>query len=225
MNKEEQKNTTQPTPTPEQPPQEKPKKEKKTKKKKEKSPIKNLNVGMGINLIPPKTDEEIKVETTKSRLNISAAVAVLILVLITLGIFGFNIFSTLNLNIQKESLGVLENQLNGRTSVIDSNNELLSRIDLYEEIKESTYSNKEVIDYWDKVITEYGNFTSVDLTGGLAFSVTGSSSTLTDVSKLWYILGNDPKVEFVNLKSVNKGDSNVRFIFEGKLNFDSFKST
>lgn len=200
-----------------------PEKKKKAAKKKKKKRY-NLVSGVGINLIPPKTDEEIKVDSTKGKVNISAAIAILIIIIVSIAVVGFNIFSKLNLNNQKEVLAVLDQKLEGRASLIDSNNEMLARIDLYEEIKESTYSNKDVLDYWNAVIADYGSYDSVELTNSLGFTVKGSADSLTDASMLWYLLGNDKRIETVNLKSVSKDGNIVRFNFEGKLNFDEFRS-
>lgn len=221
-----EKSAVQTAPPPEQ--KKEPKKKKATKKKPAKKKKKkrryNLTSGIGINLIPPQTDEELQVEQTKGKLNISAAVGILVIVIVSLAIVGFNILSKLNLNTQKDSLAVLEQKLNGRASVIDSNNEMLARIDLYEEIKESTYSNKDVLEYWNAVVADYGDFSSVELTNSLGFAVKGTGNSLTDVSKLWYLLGNDNRIETVNLKSVSKDESFVSFSFEGRLNFDKFRS-
>lgn len=180
--------------------------------------------GLGINLIPPKTDEEIRVDSTKGRVNISAALAILVLIIVSIAVVGFNIFSKFSLNSQKEVLAEMDQKLKGRSSLIDSNNEMLARIDLYEEIKESTYSNKDVLDYWSVVVSDYGSYDSIELTNALGFTVKGTTASLTDASMLWYLLGNDDRIETVNLKSVAKDESTVRFNFEGKLNFDKFRS-
>ena len=50
----------------------------------------------------------------------------------------------------------------------------------------------------------------------------GTGNNLEEVSKFWYLLTHDSKVETVNLESVGKSNDKVRFNFEGKLVFKDF---
>ena len=51
------------------------------------------------------------------------------------------------------------------------------------------------------------------------------SYSYEEVSKFWYLLSNDSKVESIVLKSVGKTETGVRFTFQGKLVFTDFVSS
>lgn len=183
----------------------------------------NLSHSIGINLIPPRTQQEVQLETTKSTVNVGAAVAVLLLVVLSIVIIGYNVISKFNLDDKKEGLYALEEVLNARKATIVANNEILSRIDLYEDIQESTYNSKDVIEYWNYVSSGMAEITKIELSGNLGFSINGSADDLTEVAKLWYLLANDEHVDEINLESVVKTEDLARFQFEGIINFESFK--
>ncbi|MBI2356503.1 hypothetical protein HYV12_00380 [Candidatus Dojkabacteria bacterium] len=182
----------------------------------------NIVTGTSINLIPPQTEEEKHIETRKVGVNMSAALALLFLFLLSIGIVGFNLFSKLDLNERKKELFALEQDVRSRGEIITSNDEILRRIKLYQNIEQSTYSANEVIDYWQDVSKDLGTISSIILAQGMNFEVSGTSKTLKDVSKLWYLLGNDKRIESLELKNVVKEETLVRFNFEGKLSFEEF---
>lgn len=182
----------------------------------------NLIAGKSINLIPPLTEHEAHIEKRKVSVNTNAAFALLFFFVLSLSIVGFNLFSKLDLNQRKEELYALEQSIRAREEVISSNDEILRRVKLYNSIEQSTYSSKDVINYWQGVSKGIATINQIDLTQGMTFEVTGTAKTLTDVSKLWYLLGNDAKVETLDLRSVAKDKTLVRFEFEGKLNFNEF---
>ncbi|MCC7290065.1 hypothetical protein IT417_02340 [bacterium] len=176
-----------------------------------------------INLIPPLTQEEIVVETSKVKLNVGAAVSLFILISFSLLIVGFNIFAKIDLNRQKDLLFQAENDLSLRENLLTSNDEILRRINLYTKIATSTYSSRDIITYLQSLSSGLASIDSFELTEGSSFDITGSANNLTDVSKLWYVLGNDRFIESVNLKTVVKDIGGARFNFEGKLNVEEFK--
>ena len=180
---------------------------------------------IGINLIPTLTEEEVVVEESKKKMNIGSILSLLTLVLVSLGIVAFNIFTKTRLNMAKEELYVYENKVMGVSQKIINNNEILERVSLYKDIEKGAFSPKEVIDYINDIADKSGGNTKInDFTFGddLVFTFAGTANDLEEVSKLWYLLTHDPKVEIINLESVGKGANSVRFDFEGKLVFDDF---
>lgn len=183
----------------------------------------NLSLGgKSINLAPKLTRAEAKVEGKKIQINTSAAIALLVLVLFSIVVVGVNIFSKLGLNIEKSKQFALEEKIKQRNSLLLSNEEIIRRVNLYKKIETTTFSSKDVVIYWQDISSGLATIDSIELSEGLNFKSTGTAKTLTDVSKLWYLLGNDRRVETVNLKSVAKDSSLARFTFEGKLNLNEF---
>jgi hypothetical protein len=179
----------------------------------------------GINLIPTLSKEEAVVEESKKKLNIGSVLSLLALVLVSIGIVGFNIMTKIRLNTAKEELYAHENSIMGISQKIVNNNEILERVGLYEDIQEGAYSPKEVIDYINNIAEKSGGNTIIgDFTFGddLSFTFSGTGNNLEEVSKFWYLLTHDPKVETVNLDSVGKSNDKIRFNFEGKLVFNYF---
>ncbi len=200
------------------------KKEKKEKKAKKKA---NPNISRGdggINLIPPLTEAQVKTEKTKFTVNLSAAYTLLFLFVLTIIVVGFNVYQRLSLNSEKAQLFELERQLNLRSDLLGYNDEIVRRIKLYENIEETAYSSKEVLDYWEGITEGIGEINSIELSSGLGFEVTGVAGSLSDVARLWYLLANDPHIESVTIDNVIRDGATARFSFEGRLNFKEFSS-
>lgn len=176
-----------------------------------------------INLIPTMTKEEVLVVETKSKLNVGAAISLFILILLTLGIVGFNIFSKISLNNKKTLLNNTETELKLRDNLISSNDEILRRISLFKKVEATTYSSKEIIQYFQTISNGVAVIDNYEITNGTMFEISGSSADLKEVSKFWYLLGNDKYIESVNLKTVIKDVGSARFTFEGTLKLDEFK--
>lgn len=174
-----------------------------------------------INLIPSLTRAETAVVATKSKLNISAAISLLIFVFFTLLIVGFNIFAKMNLNRTKNILFKAESDLRIKENIINSNDEIVRRVLLFQDVEKKTYSTKSIIVYLQNLSKGFGTLNSFELVGGTDFRLSGTSPNLTDVSKFWYVLGNDKYIKNVNLKNVTKGSNVVLFTFEGVLNITS----
>lgn len=190
--------------------------------KEEAKKVENLRLGSSINLVPRLTEAEIKVESSKIKINTSAAIALFVLFALSLLIVGANIVTKLDLNAKRKQLFNLEGEIRLKENVLSSNDEILRRVTLFEKIEETTYSSKDAVLYWQEISKGLAKITEISLSKGLNFEVTGTATTLTDVSKLWYILGNDEKIVNINLKSVTKSQAKVNFKFEGLLNFDEF---
>lgn len=193
-------------------------------KAKSTAPSVAVPVEEGINLIPTLSKEEVAVVEKKKKLNIGSIVSLLILVVVSILIVGFNIVSKMILNAERDKLASYEARVNKMTQKIISSNEISERIKLYQDVLGETYSPKEVVDYINSLATKSGSATinKVSLGGDLSFSLEGQANDLGDVSKFWYILSRDPKIESVTLQSVGRNVNVVRFSFKGKFLIKEF---
>ncbi len=193
-----------------------------------KAPVaENIVADDGINLIPTLSKEEVAVVEKKKKLNIGSIVSLLILVVVSILIVGFNIVSKMVLNTEKAKLASYESQVNKMTQKIISSNAISERIKLYQDILGETYSPKGVVDYINALATKSGsaNVSKFSLSNDLTFSIEGEANDLEDVSKFWYILSSDPKVETVTLQSVGNNVNSMRFSFKGKFIIEEFLSS
>jgi hypothetical protein len=190
-----------------------------------KEKIKNrVVVSIGINLIPPVTEGEIILEDKKSSFNLSGAIAILIFVVISGLIFGYNALTKLELNNAKTSLKASVDGVTVYSDIVSMNEEMIKRISIFDQVQKNTISYKGVFDYWKTVAQNSNSINSIKLSSDLGFSVSGNANSLTDVSKMWHLLSTDSRVLTINLKSVGAGSSNVSYEFEGKLDYNYFKS-
>lgn len=181
----------------------------------------------GINLIPTLSKEEIVKEERKSTLNVGSIVSLLILVIVSILIVGFNIVSKVELNNEKSVLASDESNLSKYVNEIQSSNAISSRAILYQDLESQSYSPKQVVSYFTGIASRSGSATITKLSLGdnLTFEMEGNASSLNDVSKFWYLLSNDSKVESISLKSVGNNSAGSNFSFEGKLVIQSFLSS
>lgn len=185
------------------------------------------NVEAGINLIPTLSKEEVAEVVRKKKLNVGSIVSLLVLVVVSILIVGFNIVSKMVLNTEKNKLANYEISINKMTQKIIASNEISERIFLYQDILGETYSPKAVIDYIEALATKSGSaqIKKYSLGGDLAFSIEGEANDLEDISKFWFILSSDPKVETVTLQSVGNNVNSIRFSFKGKFFIENFLSS
>jgi hypothetical protein len=195
-----------------------------TNSKNENEKIKSIVLfDTSINLIPPRSESEIVLEEKKSTFNFGGALAILIFVLISIFIFGLNIFSKLELNNAKTDYIAVDGSTNQYSDLIIMNEEMLRRIRIFDTVQQNTISYKDVFDYWQAVSKVTSKINSIKLNSDLAFSVSGTANSISDVSKMWHLLSTDSRVLTVNLKSVGTGEI-VTYEFEGKLDYQYFKS-
>jgi len=183
-----------------------------------------LNTGEGVNLIPKRSKAEVKKEKKKISFSISSMISLVVLVLLSLGVVFFNIISKQQLNSAKEDLYEGEAELGVYSDKILSNSEILARTDLYKFLEKGVFSPKEILEYVLNVTDRSGNITirTFDIGNDLSFEMSGSTSDLAVVAKLWYLLGIDENIENINLESVGKNDKGASFSFRGQLNTSKF---
>jgi hypothetical protein len=187
-----------------------------------KGEIPNMHIGEGINLVPTLTQDEITVEQRKTGANFISAIGILVIAIISAVIVGFNFITRAQLANEQEKLTALEQNVKQKGDVIAANSAIVERFDLYADVQASTFSPKEVLDYWLDLSNEFGEINRIELTGGLAFTISGDAETLPDVARLWHLLSIDEKVESITLESVSKTGVEVSYRFEGNLDFDYF---
>jgi len=187
----------------------------------------NIMAENGVNLIPTLSKEEVVVAEKKKKLNVGSIVSLLILVVVSILIVGFNIVSRMSLNNEKEKLKTYENQITKMTQKMISSNEISERIQLYNRVLGENYSPKSVVDYLNSIASKSGTaiITNFALGQDLLFTIEGKASDMENISKFWYLLSNDPKMETVALQSVGNSENNVRFVFKGKLIMKDFLSS
>lgn len=184
----------------------------------------SASVSEGMNLIPKKTVAEVKVEKKKSTFNLGSVLALIALVTVTLGIVGFNIVSKVQLNNKKSELYSYEKVLGEKIDIISANNSIVDRVVMYQKVEDGRFSHKEVVQFLEGVLNKAGNLSinSLEISDGLSIEFSGTAPSFEEVSKLWYLLGVNDKVETVNLDSVGKGENDARFSFTAQLNSKEF---
>jgi hypothetical protein len=180
--------------------------------------------GEGVNLVPKKSEEEIEKEQKKFSFSVGSIVSLILLVTLSLGVVLYNIISKGQLNSAKKQLFEQEVRLESYQDKYISNQEIMDRIDLYKKFEKAVFSPKEIIDYIMALVDKSGDIdiNGFDLDESLNVEISGSTSTLGIVSKLWYLLGTDKNIVTVNLSSVGKNEEGVSFSFEIQLDTEYF---
>jgi hypothetical protein len=180
--------------------------------------------GQGVNLVPKKSEEEIEKEQKKFSFSVGSIVSLILLVTLSLGVVLYNIISKGQLNSAKKQLFEQEVRLESYQDKYISNQEIMDRIDLYKKFEKAVFSPKEIIDYIMALVDKSGDIdiNGFDLDESLNVEISGSTSTLGIVSKLWYLLGTDKNIVTVNLSSVGKNEEGVSFSFEIQLDTEYF---
>ncbi|MCD4756222.1 hypothetical protein K8R20_01230 [bacterium] len=183
-----------------------------------------LRKGSGVNLIPKKSKAEVVKAKRKFSFNVSSMISLLLLVVLSLGVVLFNIVSKQQLNAATEELFQKESELEIYGDKILSNNEILERVDLYKQLEASVFSPKEIVVYVMTIVDRSGNvdIRTFEIGNDLGFEMSGNTSDLAVVAKLWYLLGIDENIDNINLESVGKSDSGASFSFKGQLNTSNF---
>ena len=189
-----------------------------------KQPAPTPDISEGFNLIPAMSQEEKVIEKTKSTVSIGSVISLIVLVVISLVIVGFNILSKEILNSRNKQLFAAENRVNQQIDKLSANEDIVDRAVLYNNVKKGAFSHRKIIEFFSRMGTKIGdiNIKSVMISEQLQFTYAGSTSSLENLSKLWYVLGIDENIETINLQSVSKNPNGVNFTFDGKLNGKSF---
>lgn len=177
-----------------------------------------------INLIPVMSREQIKQEDRKNKMNKTSLLSLLFLLAISIVVVGFSIISQIQLNFQKEKLFEYEEELSKYNQLIIDNNQIQTRLFLYQDIQRGRYSTTQVVDHIQSILskTAGSSISTFGFSSGSHINFRGESGNLEELSKLWYLLVNDPKLERVVLKSLSRGVDSVSFMFEANIILDEF---
>ncbi len=186
----------------------------------------NSSVEEGVNLIPAMTKEEKIHVKKKNTLNIGSILSIIALATVAIGIVGFNIISKAQLNTKKAALTRVERTINSKMDKIVSNNAILARVKLYEQVKKNSFSHKKVVVFLNEMAArvEGVSYKSISISEALEFEISGRSPNLEQLSRLWYLLGVNDNVNTINLGSVSKVEDGASFSFEGQFNLENFKN-
>lgn len=183
-------------------------------------------VAEGVNLIPSLTKEQKTQVKKKNTLNIGSILSIIVFVTISIGIVGFNIVTKSQLSSKQNSLKRIENTVKSKVDKITSNNVILKRIKLYQEVDENSFSHKEIIEFFLEISKRVAGITydSIEISENLSFNVSGKGPDLEQLARLWYILGVNENIESVMLEGFSKTEQGANFSFEGVLILDNFKN-
>jgi len=182
----------------------------------------NMTISEGINLIPTQTEEEIVSEKRKTGINYVSLVIVITIAVLSILIVGFNFVNRSILKNNQAQLTELESQVKKNSKIVTSNDAIIEKFDLYNDVQEGIFSPKEVLLYWQTLSEEFGVIDKIELTGGLNFTFIGKTDDLAETAKLWHLLSVDERVESIVLESVSTTSEGVSYSFSGKLDFDYF---
>jgi len=177
-----------------------------------------------INLIPIMTESEIVAQKKKVKLNVAAILSVIVFLLVTISVVGYSIISKNQLNNAKDKLSKTEQEVKGLTTKILSNNEILKRIYLYNDISSNQYSPRKIFDYFSK-IASFNNGIQLDsfvFQSDTSLSFEGTAPSLDITARFWHLLGEDEKIASVLLKSMSKRNQDVQFTFDITLVENAF---
>ncbi len=196
---------------------------KEQEEKKKKKQLNNINYGDSINLIPRKTEHEVKVEKTTSGFNIGGALAILVLVVISLVIVGYNFIIKKQLEREKNVLVQdLEPQVKDDLDIIDGNMAIKTKLNLYKEVEEQTLPYKEILLYWYEVSNSLGTIEEISISEDLSFKISGKADDLEGLAKIWHFMCVDESIVDSNLSKFSASNDSATFEFTGQLNYDYF---
>ncbi len=180
----------------------------------------------GVNLIPSLTKEQKSHVKRKNTLNIGFILSIIVLATVSLGIVGFNIISKTQLTAKQNALKRIEKTSNSKVDKISSNNIVLKRVRLYQDVKANSFSHKKIIEFFLEISTRVQgiSYTSVEISEDLSFELSGSAPDLEQLSRLWYLFGVNENIEEIGLDSFGKTATGANFGFQGKLILDNFKN-
>lgn len=180
------------------------------------------SISSGVNLLPQKSETEIKQEVRKTRVNFFVVFFLLFISLASVAVIGVRNLSRAQLGDAQEQLQVREQAVVDKTDIIAANDRIIDRVELYQDVQESTYSPKDVLEYWQLLSSEFGEIDEITINEGLDFEFSGTANDLTEVSRLWHLLSVDVRVDSITLSRVSKQENIATYEFDGELNVEYF---
>mgnify|MGYP001179679343 FL=1 len=179
-----------------------------------------------INLVPILSKSEIVQEKKKVKLNIGSILSIIIFLTITIIIVLFSTISKIQVQKAQSELSKQEAEVKQLSSVILSNEEILRRIYLYQDISSNQYSARKIFEYFTQIASNLGDIEldQFDFQSVKSVSFEGKCPSLDDLAKFWYLLSEDELVSRVSLEQFNKLDSVVKFEFKITMKEGNFST-
>lgn len=179
-----------------------------------------------INLVPILSKSEIVQEKKKVKLNIGSILSIIIFLTITIIIVLFSMISKIQVQKAQSELSKQEAEVKQLSSVILSNEEILRRIYLYQDISSNQYSARKIFEYFTQIASNLGDIEldQFDFQSVKSVSFEGKCPSLDDLAKFWYLLSEDELVSRVSLEQFNKLDSVVKFEFKITMKEGNFST-
>ncbi|HNW32651.1 MAG TPA: hypothetical protein PKL44_00160 [Candidatus Dojkabacteria bacterium] len=179
-----------------------------------------------INLVPILSKSEIVQEKKKVKLNIGSILSIIIFLTITIIIVLFSTISKIQVQKAQSELSKQEVEVKQLSSVILSNEEILRRIYLYQDISSNQYSARKIFEYFTQIASNLGDIEldQFDFQSVKSVSFEGKCPSLDDLAKFWYLLSEDDLVSRVSLEQFNKLDSVVKFEFKITMKEGNFST-
>jgi len=179
-----------------------------------------------INLVPILSKSEIVQEKKKVKLNIGSILSIIIFLTITIIIVLFSTISKIQVQKAQSELSKQEAEVKQLSSVILSNEEILRRIYLYQDISSNQYSARKIFEYFTQIASNLGDIEldQFDFQSVKSVSFEGKCPSLDDLAKFWYLLSEDDLVSRVSLEQFNKLDSVVKFEFKITMKEGNFST-
>ncbi len=179
-----------------------------------------------INLVPILSKSEIVQEKKKVKLNIGSILSIIIFLTITIIIVLFSTISKIQVQKAQSELSKQEVEVKQLSSVILSNEEILRRIYLYQDISSNQYSARKIFEYFTQIASNLGDIEldQFDFQSVKSVSFEGKCTSVDDLAKFWYLLSEDELVSRVSLEQFNKLDSVVKFEFKITMKEGNFST-
>lgn len=179
-----------------------------------------------INLVPILSKSEIVQEKKKVKLNIGSILSIIIFLTITIIIVLFSTISKIQVQKAQSELSKQEAEVKQLSSVILSNEEILRRIYLYQDISSNQYSARKIFEYFTQIASNLGDIEldQFDFQSVKSVSFEGKCPSLDDLAKFWYLLSEDDLVSRASLEQFNKLDSVVKFEFKITMKEGNFST-
>lgn len=209
--------------------QQKPETEAQQQEFKPKAPVKGA--GASVDLMSKLSEKETKVVEKKHSIDFRSVIFVLFVAILGLIFVFYTNYIQRVFEREEAKLESLENQLEAETNLININNKVLDRYDLYNYVQDNFFSSKEVLVFWQEVSEDLCEITSIEISRereDLEYEIRGVSESLLNVAKFWHFISIDSRVSEVHLESMSLPDlddeeSDVVFNFSGKLNIEYFE--
>lgn len=180
-----------------------------------------------INLIPLPTEEEIEVVVTKGKRNLSGVAFIALVIFIAVLILGLNLWAKLRLNQVNQDIADVENEIKMHQLEEVQKKTLDNKLTAYQTVKNEDFNADKVLSYLLEVAEGLSDVKNLYLDNTLRFEMTGTSSSYTNVARLWHDMTREQEYfESISLERVSRSTETgkVSFSFSGYVIKDKVKT-